>query len=82
MLFIKIKPKIKCTAMHLDRVCLKRIKKKDAIYFMSTLERCSAHKKAPKSTESVEEAALKASGPMPRALLIVTSAFLSSNSDW
>lgn len=34
------------------------------------------------STESVEEAALKASGPMPCALLIVTSAFLSSNSDW
>lgn len=30
----------------------------------------------------MEEAALKASGPMPCALLIVTSAFLSSNSDW
>lgn len=49
---------------------------------MATLERRSARKKAPKPTESVEEAALKAYGPMPRALLIVTSAFLSSNSDW
>lgn len=39
-------------------------------------------RKDPNSTESVEEAALKASGPMPCALLIVTSAFLSSNSDW
>lgn len=62
-----------------DRVCQK---KQDAIYFMSTLEKHSARKKAPKPTESVVEAALKASGPMPRALLIVTSAFLSSNSDW
>lgn len=42
----------------------------------------STCRKDPYSTESVEEAALKASGPMPRALLIVTSAFLSSNSDW
>lgn len=42
----------------------------------------STCKKDPNSTESVEEAALKASGPMPCALLIVTSAFLSSNSDW
>lgn len=49
---------------------------------MSTLEMHSARKKVPKPTESVEEAALKAWGPMPRALLIVTSAFLSSNSDW
>lgn len=49
---------------------------------MSTLERHNSLKKAPKPTESVEEAALKASAPMPRALLIVTSAFLSSNSDW
>lgn len=61
-----------------DRISLK----KDAIYFVATLERRSARKKAPKPTESVEEAALKAYGPMPRALLIVTSAFLSSNSDW
>lgn len=49
---------------------------------MSTLEMHSTCSKDPNSTESVEEAALKASGPMPCALLIVTSAFLSSNSDW
>lgn len=36
----------------------------------------------PNSAESAEEAALKASGPMPCALLIVTRAFLPSNSDW
>lgn len=76
------KAEIKCMATHLDRVCLRKKTKQEAIYFMSTLERHSARKKAPKPTESVEEAALKASGPMPRALLIVTSAFLSSNSDW
>lgn len=59
-------------------------KKKNKMLFTSCqlLERHSARKKAPKPTESEEEAALKASGPMPRALLIVTSAFLSSNSDW
>lgn len=49
---------------------------------MSTMEMHSTCRKDPNSTESVEEAALKASGPMPCALLIVTSAFLSSNSDW
>lgn len=49
---------------------------------MSTLEKHSTCRKDPNSTESEEEAALKASGPMPCALLIVTSAFLSSNSDW
>lgn len=76
------KAEIKCMATHLDRVCLRKKPKQEAIYFMSTLERRSARKKAPKPTESVEEAALKASGPMPCALLIVTSAFLSSNSDW
>lgn len=36
----------------------------------------------PNSAESAEEAALKAWGPMPCALLIVTRAFLPSNSDW
>lgn len=42
----------------------------------------STCRKDPNSTESAEEAALKASGPMPCALLIVTRAFLPSNSDW
>lgn len=55
---------------------------KKSIYCTSTLEMHSTCRKDPNSTESVEEAALKASGPMPCALLIVTSAFLSSNSDW
>lgn len=55
---------------------------KNSIYCTSTVEMHSTCRKDPNSTESVEEAALKASGPMPCALLIVTSAFLSSNSDW
>lgn len=55
---------------------------KNSIYCTSNLEIHSTCRKDPNSTESVEEAALKASGPMPCALLIVTSAFLSSNSDW
>lgn len=55
---------------------------KHSIYCTSTLEMHTSCRKDPNSTESVEEAALKASGPMPCALLIVTSAFLSSNSDW
>lgn len=36
----------------------------------------------PNSAEGGEKAALKASGPKPCALLIVTRAFLPSNSDW
>lgn len=52
------------------------------IYCTSASVRHSTCRKDPNSTESVEEAALKASGPMPCALLIVTRAFLPSNSDW
>lgn len=55
---------------------------RNSIYCTSALEMLCSCRKDPNSTESVEEAALKAWGPMPCALLIVTSAFLSSNSDW
>lgn len=62
-------------SMHLSNL-------KNSIYCTSALEIHSTSRKDSNSTESVEEAALKALGPMPCALLIVTSAFLSSNSDW
>lgn len=57
-------------------------KKNKFIYCASASVRHSTCRKDPNSTESTEEAALKASGPMPCALLIVTRAFLPSNSDW
>lgn len=55
---------------------------KKFIYCASASVRHSTCRKDPNSTEIAEEAGLKASGPMPCALLIVTRAFLPSNSDW
>lgn len=60
MVFVKIKLKSNVWPRTLTGFAKKTKQKKDAIYFMSTLERHSARKKAPKPTESVEEAALKA----------------------
>lgn len=52
------------------------------LFSVCQLWKCTTCSKDPNSTESVEEAPLKAWGPMPCALLIVTSTFLSTNSDW
>lgn len=66
-------------ALHFSR---KSQSQKFCLLHMNFQKKHRICRKDPNSTRMQEEAALKASGPMPCALLIVTSAFLSSNSDW